>query len=63
MIRRFTFLLLAAPALALAHPGHSAFAPADGVPHAGHEWEYLCVAGLIATTLWLVLRVFFKRRN
>lgn len=51
-----------APALAQAHPGHSAFDPAAGPPHAGHEHEiaaFFIALGITAAFLgarWMMAR-------
>lgn len=43
------FALLATwPALAQAHPGHSAIDWFSGVPHPGHESEYAVVLNVLA---------------
>ena len=52
------------PALANAHPGHSAFDFTSGVPHRGHESEFailLIIAALV--TLLLVARSLLGRRD
>lgn len=62
-IRAILLGLSLAPALALAHPGHSAFDAAAGMPHPGHEAEYFVIAGLIALPILAAVRAFLKRRS
>lgn len=59
----FTAVLALAPALALAHPGHSVLDVSAGPPHAGHEAEFalvllalLALAALANGIHWLVRR-------
>ncbi len=58
----FTASLLLLPALAQAHPGHSAFDPSVGLPHPGHESEWALVMILMALAAisigarWIVSR-------
>jgi hypothetical protein len=47
MFRIFTLIVLTLPALALAHPGHSAFDPTQR-PHTGHAWEYAALIFALA---------------
>jgi hypothetical protein len=60
MSRLLTLTFLTLPALAFAHPGHSAFDPTQ-VPHAGHAWEYAVLAGAIIGGL--ALAFFAGRKN
>lgn len=62
-IRAFITGLSFVPALTYAHPGHSAFDTTTGMPHAGHEAEYLVVMGLIVVGFALTLRAALKRRR
>lgn len=61
--RAFTLGLSLIPALTQAHPGHSAFDAAAGMPHPGHEAEYLVVASMILVGIGLSLRAWLKRRR
>ena len=56
-------VLLAAPALAQAHPGHSAFDFTAGVPHAGHafEWGALMISFALTAALLGVRRLMSRR--
>jgi hypothetical protein len=43
-------LVLLLPALAQAHPGHSAFDATAGAPHAGHSGEWASLLVFVALT-------------
>jgi hypothetical protein len=50
------------PAIAVAHPGHSAFDPTV-VPHPGHAGEYLLAFCGVVGAAFFASRVFWKKRR
>ena len=54
-----------APALASAHPGHSVFDPAAGLPHAGHQSELgtLLLATALTVAVFAGARWLAERRR
>ena len=53
------------PAIASAHPGHSAFDPTAGLPHAGHESELgtLLLATALTVAVFASARWLAERRR
>jgi hypothetical protein len=62
LLRSFIAALTLLPAIAVAHPGHSAFDPTVA-PHPGHAGEFLLVlCGAFGLLLYAV-RGFLKNRR
>jgi len=61
---RHSFLAALAllPAIAVAHPGHSAFDPTVA-PHPGHAGEYLLVLCGAAGVVFFAVRALLKNRR
>lgn len=57
------FALLAVPALASAHPGHSLLDPTAGGPHAGHEAEFLLFLLPALAVVALAVRAYRQSRE
>ena len=62
LCRLSVYALCLLPAAVQAHPGHSAFDPTGGAPHAGHnaEWSFslllVAVTGVLLGAKWLARR-------
>lgn len=63
ILSRLSIALLSVPSAIFAHPGHSALDPQAGMPHPGHEWEYIGLSALITLVAFAAVRALLKRRR